>query len=67
MSTNDDNVKAFPKTHPFYCGCPKCFNDRVITSALQEIKERLRYYYFTTRQQEVDFINLMIMVEKLKK
>jgi hypothetical protein len=46
--------------------CVHCFTAQSIDIDLDAIKERLKHYYFATRMQENDFINLMIMVEKLR-
>lgn len=63
------NIHWLGKGHKNDCECPQCLEPNTtddMDRKLQEIKERLKFYYFATRMQENDFISLMIMVEKLR-
>lgn len=61
-----NNLYWLGKGHDIDCICMHCFIAQSVDKDLEAIKERLKHYYFATRMQENDFINLMIMVEKLR-
>lgn len=60
------NIHWLGKGHEVDCECAHCYTTQSVDREFQEIKERLKHYYFATRMQENDFISLMIMVEKLR-
>lgn len=63
-----NNVTWLGKGHAFDCKCPQCLestDEYLFATQLTSIKERLKYYYFKSLEQENDFVSLMIMVEKL--
>lgn len=64
------NITWLGKGHKLFCECKDCYEEEdqiELNSELNAIKDRLRHYQFADKQQESDFIDLMLMAEKLRK